>query len=466
MKRMKTIASLVLCSAMVLGGCGNTAGESGQEVPEQSSASQGTQQESSQESTEESSQESVEQSSEEAEVPEELSGELTYWSMWNDTEPQGEAWQKIIDGFMDKYPNVKVNVQWCGRDNKKILKPALEGGEVIDIFEYPLEIDLNEYILDMTPYVDQKYDTTGDRTFRETLLPSLLTTPQDMTGRSDIIPAVGYKPWMSLFMYNKAIFTEAGVTSEPKTWEELDAACARIKEAGYVPITFDDAYASWLPGMYLARAKGQDWVRELVQDTTGEMWKDEAVVNMAKAFEDFAAKGYFDANVSGNKWPAGQQDFGNSKVAMYYNLTGLPTEVADLTGPDFQWGGFSYPDVADGQNRCGVEDPAGCTLLAVNKDTADPDLAMAFVTYALSVENDTLMVETAGITPATLDTQWPATLVNMKPAFESVQVSLKSGGDIGSNADLAPTISENFIKLAAGQISADEFVANMAAAVQ
>lgn len=457
MKRTKLITSLLLCSAMALGGCANTGNapstEAVKDNPSTQESAPGTEK-------------SEEQSSEQSQAPKELSGELTYWSMWNDTEPQGEAWQKIIDSFMAENPKVKVNVQWCGRDNKKILKPALEGGETIDIFEYPLEIDLNEYIMDLTPYVDQVYDTTGGKTFRETLLPSLLTTPQDMTGRTDIIPAVGYKPWMSLFMYNKTIFTEAGVTSEPKTWAELDAACAKIKEAGYSPITFDDAYASWLPGMYLAREKGQDWVRELVKDTTGEMWKDEAVVNMAKAFEDFAAKGYFDANVGGNKWPAGQIDFGSSKVAMYYNLTGLPTEVADITGDDFQWGGFSYPDVADGEKRCGVEDPAGCTLLAVNKNTADPDLAMAFVTYALSAENDALMVESAGITPATLDTTWPAALVNMKPAFESVQVSLKSGGDIASNADLAPTISENFIKLAAGQITADEFVANLAAAAK
>lgn len=460
MKRMKLFTALMLSTAIIASGCGNSEKpaqtEEQPKAPAQEETVAGTEKETPAE----------ESNAEETETPKELSGELTYWSMWNDTEPQGEAWQEIIDGFMAKYPNVKVNVQWCGRDNKKILKPALDGGETIDVFEYPLEIDLNEYILDLSPYVDVAYDTTNGKTFRETLLPSLLTTPQDMTGRTDIIPAIGYKPWISAFMYNQTIFEEAGVTAEPKTWEELDAACAKIKEAGYSPITFDDAYASWLPGMYLARAKGQDWVRELVKDTTGEMWKDEAVVSMAKAFEDFAAKGYFDANVGGNKWPSGQIDFGSSKVGMYYNLSGLPTEVADVTGPDFKWGGFSYPDVPGGLGTCGVEDPAGCTLLAVNKNTADPELAMAFITYALSVENDALMVEKAGITPATLDTSWPSTLVNLKPVFESVEVSLKSGGDIGSNADLAPSISENFIKLAAGQISADEFVENMAAAAK
>lgn len=401
-----------------------------------------------------------------AEGGDDLEGKLVYWSMWNDTEPQGEVWQEIADGFMEAHPNVEIEIQWCGRDNKKILKPALEGGETIDVFEYPFEIDLNEYIMDLTPYVDKDYQATGGKKLSEIVLPSLLETPKTMLGLTDIQPAVGYKPWMSLFMYNKTIFDEAGVTEEPKTWEELDAACAKIKDAGYVPLTFDDAYASWLPGMYLAREKGQDWVRELVQDTTGEMWKDEAVVNMAKAFEDFAAKGYFDANVNGNKYPAGQMDVGNGKVAMYYNLTGLTTEVSSVTGPDFVWGGFSFPDVAEGQDKCGKEDPTGCTLLAVNKNTADPDLAMEFIAYALSPENDQKMVEHAGTTPATVDTEWPASLANMKNVFETNEVALKSGADISSNADLAPTISENFVKLAAGQISADEFVNNMAAAAK
>lgn len=392
-----------------------------------------------------------------AEEGKELEGKLVYWSMWNDTEPQGMVWQQIIDGFMEEHPGVEIEVQWCGRDNKKVLKPAMEGNETIDVFEYPFEIDLNDYLLDMTPYLDKAFDSLDGKTLNEVLLPSMIQTPKTMTGL-DIQPAVGYKPWMSLFMYNKAIFEEAGVEAEPTTWEELDAACAKIKEAGYVPITFDDAYAAWLPGMYLAREKGQEWVQELVNDTTGEMWKDEAVMNMAKAYEDFAAKGYFDANVSGNKYPQGQQDIGSGKVAMYYNLTGLTTEVSSVTGPDFVWGGFSFPDVVEGESKAGKEDPTGCTMLAVNKNTENADLAMEFVAYALNPENDMKMVSEAGTTPATAGAEWPKSLESMKGVFESNETHLNSGADITSNPDIAPTITENFVKLAAGEITAEDFV--------
>ncbi len=246
MKRVNKVLAAALAAGMVLSGCGASASKTAESSTSEENKG-----------AESVAAETKDQGSEE------LEGTLVYWSMWNDTEPQGEVWQEIIDGFMKKHPKVKVTVQWCGRDNKKILKPAMEGNETIDIFEYPFEIDLNEYVLDLTPYVDKVYDTTDGKPFKDTLIPSLLITPKTMTGRTDILPAVGYKPWMSLFMYNRAIFEEAGVTAEPKTWEDLDASCAKIKEAGYVPITFDDAYASWLPGMYLAREKARNGYRSL-----------------------------------------------------------------------------------------------------------------------------------------------------------------------------------------------------------
>lgn len=459
MKRFQKAMGAALAASLILTGCGNTSGEgtpaSASKEPDKETSSQAAADTGSQETPGEESK---------PETEKELEGTLVYWSMWNDTEPQGEVWQEVIDGFMTEHPKVKIEVQWCGRDIKKILKPALDGGQTIDVFEYPLEAEVGDYVMDLTDYVQQTFDTTDGKALADTILPSMTVTPKSQTGRTDMLPAVGYKPYMSLFMYNTAIFKEAGVTSEPKTWEELDAACAKIKEAGYVPLTFDDAYAAWLPGMFLGREKGQEWVQQLVKDPTGEMWKDEAVIHMAESFADFAQKGYFDENVGGNKYPAGQVDIGSGKVAMYYNLTGLPTEVADITGPDFEWGGFSFPDVVDGANRCGKEDVSGCTMLSINKNTADSDLAMEFIAYFLSKDQE--MVDKAGTIPASLKATWPKNMQGMKNAFENVETVIKVASDITSNPDLTPTISENFIKLAAGQITAQQFVDNMAAAAK
>lgn len=113
MKRMKLLTALMLGTALIAGGCGNAKQSETAAQPEAPAKEEAP-------AAAEESAPAGEPEAAEAEAPKELSGELTYWSMWNDTEPQGEAWQEIIDGFMAKYPNVKVNVQWCGRDNKKI----------------------------------------------------------------------------------------------------------------------------------------------------------------------------------------------------------------------------------------------------------------------------------------------------------------------------------------------------------
>lgn len=390
-----------------------------------------------------------------------LSGSLVLWSQWNDVEAQGIVLQQIADEFMEEYPDVDIEIQFNGRDINKTLKPALESGEVIDIFDFPANTAVEDYALDLTEYVKEVYPTTDGVAFEETLMPALLELPKAQTKSNGELLAVGYQPWMCSFMYNDAIFTELGIEA-PSTWEELDAACAKIKEAGYSPITFDDAYAPLLPGMYLAREKGEDFIVELINDKTGELWKDESVKNMAKAFEDFAQKGYFDAGISGNKWPAGQNDVGNGKVAMYYNATWLPNELVEITGEDFKWGAFTFPDVVSGETKSKTEEACGSGMISIAKDSKNPDLAMEFITFMFSKNNDQLMaMESTGI-PATKNAEWPETLVEVKPAFENIDTMLKWAGGIDGNADVTPILNENFTKLAAGQITSDQFVEAMA----
>lgn len=442
MKSWKSVLAGAVCASLLLAGCSGAGSQAGNtsSAPAQSGSS--------------------DQASE-------LSGNLVIWSQWSETETQGQVIQQIADDFMEAHPGTTIEIQWCGRDISKTLKPALEGGETIDIFEYPAQYvdQLADYCLDMTDYLDKSYESLGGKTLRESVLPMLLSTPALQTEVSDKMVAIGYQPYMSLFMYNAAIFEELNL-SAPTTWEELDAVCATIKEAGYSPITFDSAYAQWLPGVYLAREKSADWVAELVADKTGEMWKDEAVVKMAKAFEDFAKKGYFDANVGGNIYPAGQADIASGKVAMYYNATWLPNEVADIAGEDFKWGGFNFPDVNEGANKYATEGVGGSGMLAVNANCANPDLAMEFLASFYTPENDAQFVNVAGHIPAVPGGDWAPAVEAIKPAFESVSSMVKCGANIESNTDVTPIVTENFIKLASGQISADEFVQNMVAATK
>lgn len=446
-KKLKSLIALALGVSLFLSGCGNV-------------ESNPTEDNNAQEENE-GSEDEVKEANEVKEV------KLVYWSQWTETETQGEVIQKLANEFMETHEGCTIEIQWNGRDLSKTLKPALESGEQIDIFDHPIQYgdQLKDYCLDLNGYTDRPFDSLGGKTLNESILPMLLSTPELHTGISDKLVAIGYQPYMTLFMYNQSIFDEVNVTA-PTNWAELDAVCAKIKEAGYSPITVDSAYAHWLPGLYLSREKGQEWVTELAFDTTGEMWKDPAVKKMAEAFADFAAKGYFDANVAGNVYPAGQADIANGKVAMYYNGTWLPNEVADIAGSDFKWGAFNFPDVVDGENKYETEGVAGSSMLSVNSECENADLAMEFIASFFTPEHDEEFVNVAGHIPAVPNGMWSESMQQVKPAFESVTNAISPGGNIEANADLTPILAENFIKLISGQCSADEFVEAMVSATK
>jgi len=63
---------------------------------------------------------------------------VVYWSMWNETEPQGQAIAAAIEDFT-KTTGIKVDANFNGRDIRKTLQPALDAGETIALFDEDLE---------------------------------------------------------------------------------------------------------------------------------------------------------------------------------------------------------------------------------------------------------------------------------------------------------------------------------------
>ena len=88
---------------------------------------------------------------------------LVYWSMWNETEPQGQTLSEAIKAYSNK-TGVEVEVNWNGRDIRKTLQPALDGGTAIDLFDEDVE-RVNDvwgnYLLDVEEMAAKSYETTG-----------------------------------------------------------------------------------------------------------------------------------------------------------------------------------------------------------------------------------------------------------------------------------------------------------------
>lgn len=387
------------------------------------------------------------------------SGSLSYWSSWNSTEPQAKVIEAAAAEFMKLYPEVKIDLTFNGRDNRKLVNPALQGGQQIDMYDANAD-NIQAYWMDtiipLDDYYEQTYLTTNGEKYIDVIMPSMVSLAHQIG--DDKLYYVPYCPQAFMWFCNKTIFEDAGITKVPTTWEEFTEVCQTLKDAGYTPITTDDKYAENMFGYYLSRLKGNDFVEKLAYDTTGELWNDPAVLETAKVFEDMAAKGYFASNVGSNTLPLGQQEMVlEEKIAMYLNGTWLPNEVKDTAGSDFNWGEFAFTTVPGGVD--GLEAGAyGSYGIAINNKCQNPDTAFAFAVYLTTGEWDQKMSEEAAAIPMSNDAQWPESLKDAKTVFDQLTYRYPSQTAIRMNSDTQPIIETACIKLYAGQITAEQFI--------
>lgn len=391
---------------------------------------------------------------------------LVYWAMWSEDEPQAKVIKEAISKY-EKDTGVKVDVQFKGRTGQREgLEPALSAKQQIDLFDEDVNRvngSWGKYLLDLEDMAKDYESEHGN----ETLFKIARNAYGQTHDGDDALHSIPYQPSIFGFFYNKTLFTKAGIESVPTTWEELDAACAKLKEAGITPITADDAYLTSFIGYHFARYIGQDGVKSLVtgEEYNGESvtWDDEKVKAAAESFADFAKKGYFSKNIATNKYPAGQnQEFAPGDAAIVICGSWLPNEAKDSVADDLEWGYFNYPSVPDGKDDNTANNIAN-QVLAINKDSKMSDEAFKLIEYITTGEFDKKMTEEALCIPtdkANADA-WPTELSGVKEAFDATTTYYDWAAGVESNNDITPVLQENTQKLASGKLDAAGFIKAM-----
>lgn len=389
------------------------------------------------------------------------SDKLVYWSMWEATEPQGQAIQEAIDAYT-KETGVEVDVQFKGRTGiREGLESALKSGTNIDMFDEDIDRvngTWGSYLMDLEQLAkDNDYEKTANA--------GLIQACRDVAGGT--LKSIPYQPNVFAFFYNQNLFDQAGIKETPKTWDEFLDVCQKLKDAGITPMTMDDAYATCVIGYHLGRYVGEEGVKKIV---TEGLWDDPAVLQMAKDIEELASKGYFSENVGKNVWPNGQNvELAGGQVAMYLNGSWLPNEVKATAGPDFKWGCFAYPELGEcetnieGAKATGTEsNNFGAQVFAINKDSQKSKEAFDLITYITKGEYDQKLADASiGIPADTTNTEWPELVKCAKSVIETSTNRFSWAVGVESNADMTPSIKENFIKLMAGTLDAEGFVSAM-----
>lgn len=387
-----------------------------------------------------------------------LSATLEYWSSWSETENQAKVLQEAADAFKKENPGVKINFTFNGRDNRTLVGSAIEAGTTITMMDANADNIQSlwaNYVEDLTPYFGKTYPTTDGKAYVDTLMPAMAGLSKDLfAGKYGYFP---YTPQAFMIFCNKTILEKSGVTAYPSTWDELMAACQKIKDAGYTPITTDANYCTSWMGYYLSRLMGADEVAKLNKDPAA--WSDPRVLEAAKAVEEMASKGYFDANIESNVYPNAQQDMVISgKVAMYINGTWLPNEVSSTTPADFKWGAFAFPEVKGGKDN----QTAGCYSsygIAVNKKASDAEkeAAVAFAVYVTTKFDQNFATEANAI-PVSLKGTWPDNLADARTVIMKYTTRYPSQTALILNSNSKQIIADACLKLMGGSIKAEDFV--------
>lgn len=390
-----------------------------------------------------------------------LSGEVVYWSMWQETEPQAEILKKAIEDFKAANKNVKVTVEWTGRTIKDLITPALTSKQKVDIFDtdpmnlYKADTSLLMNLDDF--YTSKAIDS--DKTLQDSILGGLIEWDKALGAEKGITGthSVPYAPYVVSWFYNKSLFEQAGIQSPPTTWEEFDAACAKLLEKGIVPITTDDAYLSMIYSYYLERAIGEDNIKKLANES-GTLWDDPMILQMLKAMEDFAKKGYFSKEIKTNKYPAGQMEFAQAGAAMYLNASWFPAEIKEATGDDFKWGQFSYPTVPGGSGKL-TENTIGGQAFMINAATENKEAAYELLKHFVSDKTQALFLEN-NLVPCTTATDWPATVSEQKAIVNELTKNINWNASM-NNEFIDGVVNAEITKVITGSSTAEQCLAEI-----
>ena len=385
---------------------------------------------------------------------------LVFWSMWSETEPQAIVIRSAVEMFT-KSSGVPVTVNFNGRQGQREgVGPALTAGEKIDIFDEDIDrvtAQWGDHLLNLNSFVNTDWSDTGGVPFRSMINNTLMNMAYDKGGNAyTVIP---YQPFIFTTMYNKDLFAEAGIASPPSDWNEFLAACQRLVDIGITPITVDNAYIPALFGYTLTRVAGVERTMEIFANAD---LSDPAVKRVCQIFEEMVNKGYISPRAATNVYPEGQAgEFAMETAAMYLNGTWLPNELKEINDK-LAWGSFAWPSIDAG--GAGPEaHNIGAQCFGINKNTAYPNAAFAFVRWmTLGYWDQALASDTMGV-PMANDAVWPPQLADAKAIFDATTHPFPWAAGAEDDPNITAAIIDGFQRLVAGSINAQQYADSLAA---
>ncbi|MGW4895738.1 ABC transporter substrate-binding protein [Kitasatospora sp. NPDC004240] len=377
---------------------------------------------------------------------------FTYWSMWNQNEPQAKVIRAAADRFTQD-TGIKVTVQWQGRQVIQKITPTLKNGAAADLIDNSVNalgaLVTAEQSADLTPVYAAQIPGEG-RTVGEVIPDKYKTYLNDRNGKPFMVP---YSVATEGVWFNAAAYPDLAA-DPPKTWDDLVRKLEAIKATGVAPIALptNDPYWTLLT---LQRQLGTEGVRALAADRTGAAWDDPKVRSAVDKVEQLR-KNYFIKGFESTQGTQAQTSWAQGKAALYLNGTWVPGESRPNVPAGFTYGNFQLPAIDGGNTAVGVN----FFGFAVPKSAKHSAEAQRFIAYFMHKDRlSGIATQALNITPRT-DIPAPEELAAVAKAIDGNDVYADQARlfvDYAAWATKAYT--PNVVRFIQGVTTAEEFVA-------
>ena len=280
---------------------------------------------------------------------------IKYWSNFNEGEPNQTVLKNIIEDYEAEHPDIKIDVEWMGRQVMSKVRNAMLSGDGPDLVDKAAPEILGSIGKDtesLNSILDKKV-YNEDVVLQDAFLDDILSLFED-DGKTFFIP---FQVISSGFFYDNKMFEEYG--AEPAdTWDEFIDLTHSFKEKDISPLAQDGNigfynayYFYWLS----TRINGPDAFYKAVGDETGKEWDNPGFLDAAKKIEELAKDDVFIKGYEGSQFPAAQTQWAQGKAAMILNGSWLPHETEGYASEEFEYSVFPFPEVEGGKGNNSAE---------------------------------------------------------------------------------------------------------------
>jgi raffinose/stachyose/melibiose transport system substrate-binding protein len=388
--------------------------------------------------------------------------EINWWHIQNN-DPGKADWQAMADAYTALHPNVKINITVMENEAfKAAIQTNIQSGDIPDLFQSWGGGGLRDQVAAgvVRDITDEAASFIGD-------LGAGAVKLYQVDGKQYGIP---FNAGMVGFWYNKDLFTKAGISAPPATWDELLQDVQKLKDAGITPIAVgagDKWPAHFWYSYLMVRLGGADAMNKIAADNNFSVPN---VIDAGKHVAQLVALSPFQEGFLGAGWDAPDGESGtmaSGGAAMdlmgqwapgaFKNQAGLKPEQ-DLP---FALGWFPFPSVGGGAGQPS-DAFGGADGFAVGKDA--PPEAVDFLHFITNPDNQRTWAKHSGL-PVNKEAKDAVSDPNMQAVLNGLNSAsfMQLYLDQFFSAEVGSTVNDQTALLFAGKTSPEDAAAAITA---